>query len=292
MSFRDTLLGLLVVFIWGTNFYFMKMALVQLSPLTMGFMRFFFLLFPTLFFLRRPPTSWRLLFYYSITIGFGQFALMFLAMKMGLASGLSSLLMQSQVFFTLVLVALVWGERLNRRQWLALMVGLGGLLTIGLGQFVGPQPLGALLVILGSALAWALGNLLVKHIGPVNGLALAVWGNVFTLLLFALTVPFSPGLDNFLREIRGISAFTLLAVFFQSYASSLLGYGSWGYLLAKYPAKLVAPLALLVPVVGLAIGSLFLHEPLNGYHWLGIGLMILGLALHVFSVDRSGGGKG
>lgn len=51
MNARDWLIAVGVVFAWGINFMFMKFALMDISPMVLGLLRFAFLLFPVIFFL-------------------------------------------------------------------------------------------------------------------------------------------------------------------------------------------------------------------------------------------------
>ena len=56
----------------------------------------------------------------------------------------------------------------------------------------------------------------------------------------------------------------------------------WGKLLQRYPVAEVAPLTLLVPVVGLLAARLLLDEQVQRMQWLGIALVLLGLLVNLF----------
>ncbi|OPH38293.1 hypothetical protein B5J94_03925 [Moraxella lacunata] len=49
MNKKDTLLAGAVIFLWGINFYFIKLVLNEVSPMVLGFLRFVFLLLPAIF---------------------------------------------------------------------------------------------------------------------------------------------------------------------------------------------------------------------------------------------------
>ncbi|HNO64788.1 MAG TPA: EamA family transporter, partial [Tepidiformaceae bacterium] len=68
---------------------------------------------------------------------------------------------------------------------------------------------------------------------------------------------------------------------YQSAGNTMFGYGIWGWLLAKHPAAAITPMALLVPVFGMASAALFLDEPLPGWKLAAAGLIIAGLAMNV-----------
>jgi O-acetylserine/cysteine efflux transporter len=72
------------------------------------------------------------------------------------------------------------------------------------------------------------------------------------------------------------------AVIWQAVGNSLFGYAAWAWLLARHPAALVTPLALLVPVFGLATSFLWLGEPMPGWKIIADGLVMAGLALNLF----------
>ena len=73
LSGPHALLALAIVLVWGTNFTIAKLALGQLPPVFFTALRFFFVVFPALFFLRRPAVPWRLLAAYGLLTGAGQF---------------------------------------------------------------------------------------------------------------------------------------------------------------------------------------------------------------------------
>ena len=104
----------------------------------------------------------------------GQFSLLYLALAMGMPAGLASLVLQVQVVFTIVVAALVLGERSTPRQVVGTVVGTVGLLVVAAG-FGASAPILPLLVTVGAALAWAIGNVIVRTAKVESGLSLVVW---------------------------------------------------------------------------------------------------------------------
>ncbi len=104
MPLTHLLLALAVVAVWGSNFVVIKFGLTELPPLLLATLRFALSALPWLFFIRRPAVAWRYLVSYGVFIGL-MFGLLFLAMRADISPGLASLLMQSQVFMTMLLVA-------------------------------------------------------------------------------------------------------------------------------------------------------------------------------------------
>jgi O-acetylserine/cysteine efflux transporter len=111
LSLRDTLLALLVVFVWGTNFVVVRWGLDMLPPLMMAAIRFALVLFPAIFFLKKPDVSWKLLGLYGFCLGTGQFGMLYMAMDGFISPGMASVVMQTQVFFTIAIAAQRTGEK-------------------------------------------------------------------------------------------------------------------------------------------------------------------------------------
>lgn len=289
MTVKDSLIALSVVLVWGVNFFFIRLGLTEATPMVLGLLRFVAVLFPAVFLVKKPNVAWYWLAAYGLTISFGQFALMFTAIAVGMPTGLTALLLQAQVFFTILMAALIWREPIKGKHWLAMAVAVVGLTLIGIGQHNGAVPLLGLLLVLLAALSWAVGNIIVKRIGRVDPVALVVWGNVVCLLPFALCAVAQSGVDGVWQQISHMNWQGWLAVAFLAYMASLVGYVSWGSLLARYPASKITPLALLVPVVALLVAYVFLHEALNAWQWVGVGVVMAALCIQVFDLRKNHG---
>ncbi len=100
----------------GLNFVVIKLGLHNMPPLMLAGLRFMLVAFPALLFVARPAIPLRLLLGYGLTISFGQFAFLFCAIGLGMPAGLASLVLQAQAFFTIILGAFVFGERLQGKQ--------------------------------------------------------------------------------------------------------------------------------------------------------------------------------
>ena len=121
MSRKDGVLALLVVVVWGLNFVVIKVGLHNMPPLMLAGLRFMLVAFPAIFFVARPKVPLNLLLGYGLTISFAQFAFLFCAINFGMPAGLASLVLQAQAFFTIVLGAFTFGERLHGKQ----LAGIG-----------------------------------------------------------------------------------------------------------------------------------------------------------------------
>ena len=78
LPLRHALLALAVVAIWGANFVVIKSALATMPPLLFATLRFALAFLPAALFVARPTVPWRTLAAYGVSIGAGQFGLLFL----------------------------------------------------------------------------------------------------------------------------------------------------------------------------------------------------------------------
>lgn len=274
------LLALAVVSIWGTNFVVIKYALGDLPPLLFAALRFSMALVPALFFLRRPAVGLGNLALYGLLIGVGQFGLLYIAMNGHISPGIASLVVQTQVFFTIGLSMRLNGERVRPFQWLALLLATVGVLNILQHTDGTTTALGLALVLL-AAFSWAGGNMAAKQGNPASMLAYVVWSSAFAILpLFALAFAFE-GADAIAAGLRRADLATWAAVAWQAWGNTLFGYVAWGWLLARHPAATITPMALLVPVFGMGASALLLGEALPAWKLVSAALVMAGLALNL-----------
>jgi O-acetylserine/cysteine efflux transporter len=298
LSWRDALLALAVVAVWGTNFVVVKIVLGALPPLLLAGLRFLVVFLPAAFFLPRPGSRtrdggtgkvpWSNLAIYGLAIGPGQFGFLFVAMNGHISPGLASLVVQMQVFFTIGLSVWRTGETVARHQIAALLLALAGMGVIalhsgGLGSHNGTT-LAGLGLALTAGLGWAVGNQAAREQArraPMDMLAYVVWSSLFAappLLALSLLLEgwgvIRHGLSQATPAIWAI-------VIWQSAGNTMFGYTVWNRLLARHPAALVTPASLLVPVFGIGASALFLHEPLQAWKIGASLLVIAGLAVNI-----------
>ena len=280
LSARHLWLALVVVAIWGSNFVVIKLALAHLPPLLLATLRFALAALPLVLLVRRPPVSWGNLALYGLTIGVGQFGLLFYVMTRHISPGLASLVIQSQVFFTVGLSMLLSGERVRPFQLVAALIAVAGIVLIASRSDGQTTPLGLVLT-LAAALSWALGNIASRAAGPVNVLAYVAWSSLLAvppLAALSLTLEGWPRIAAGLAEADWA---TWAAVLWQSIGNTIFGYGVWAWLLARYPAATVAPFSLLVPVFGMGASAALLAEPLPPWKLAAAALVMGGLALNL-----------
>jgi O-acetylserine/cysteine efflux transporter len=281
MSPRDLILALFVVTVWGVNFVAIRWGVDEVAPLLMTALRYLLAAIPAVFFIKRPAVGWKVLIGYGFAIGVAQFGLLFLSIKLGMPAGLSSLVMQLQAFFTIGLAVVFLGERPSPLQWVGAAVAFAGIGLIGAERLEGAA-LVPLLMTIAAAFFWGVGNIITKRAGRIDMLAFVVWSSLVPPLpLLGLSLIFEgPGaIPEAMADLTWQGGGSLL---FIAYAATLFGYGMWSVLLSKYPAGLVAPFSLLVPIAGIGSAALLLGETISGIEVIGSALVFIGLLVNVF----------
>jgi len=287
MPLAHLLLALAVVAIWGTNFVVIRLGLDTFAPYTFAALRYTFSVLPFVFFIRRPAVSWGKLAAFGALIGVGQFGLLFWAMRSDISPGLASLVIQSQVFFTIAFAAALHRERLRRLQWPAFALAITGLAIVAMHVSAGAGvTLFGVALVTAAAISWAAGNLVARAAGRVDALGFIVWSSPFAAVpLWAITLAVD-GPTAVGAALAHASTTAWAAVAWQSVGNTLFGYGAWNWLLARHPASTVTPTALLVPVFGMSASALALHEGLPAWKLGAAALVMGGLALNVLATRR------
>lgn len=281
LPWLHVLLALAVVAVWGTNFVVIRIGLDHLPPLTFAALRFTFALLPAVFFLKKPDVPWRNLAAYGVLIGAGQFGLLYIAMSGFISPGLASLVVQTQVFFTIGLAMWLAKESIRSFQLVALALAAVGLVVIVAHTDASVTPLGLILVLIAAA-SWAGGNAFSKAAGKVNMLAYVVWASLFSVPPLLVLALIFEGPQAMIQGVRAADTATWAAVLWQSVGNTLFGYAAWGWLLSRHPAAVITPMAMLVPVFGMGASAIWLGESLPPWKLLAAGLVMSGLAINIF----------
>lgn len=282
LSTSHLLLALAIVAVWGTNFVVIKVSLEAFPPFLFAALRYIFALLPVVFFLPRPKVPWVNLCIYGLATGVGQFGVMYYAIDGQISPGLASLVIQTQVFFTIGFAMIFARESLRLYQAIAVGVAMIGLVIIALHTDASTTFLGLGLVVF-AGFSWGIANTVSRRAGAINMLAYVVWASMFSippLLLMAFV--FEGGWEPLWVSMAAAPAGAWAGVLWQAWANTLFGYAAWGWLLSKYPAAVVAPAPLLVPIFGMGASAYFLSEPLPPWKIMAAGLVITGLMVNLF----------
>ncbi len=296
-----TALAVLVTFIWGVNFTFIAWGLESFPPLMLTALRFFFTAVPLVFFLK-PPTFNRTLLIYAIGTFVMQYAFVFTAMHLGASPGLTALLLQMQIFITVLLSYFILGEAVSRMQVIGMMVGVLGLGVIAL-NLGGDMPVAGFVCILIAAVGWSFGNIASKQASAqatlkaaqqktatapttvknktsaLSALALVAWGALIACVFLTLSSLIFETDAWQLATFTEASMKSWLSLGFIVYISTLVGFGLWAHLLSQNTASKVMPFALLVPVFGMTTSVVLTGEVVTWWKMLAMILILSGLLL-------------
>lgn len=282
LSLRAIVVILLVTAIWGFNFVVIKVGVDGIPPFFLAALRFSLCVFPAIFFVRRPPVSWSLLASYGLLLGLGEFGFLFLAIKLGAPSGLSSIILQSQAFFTVILAALALRERIRACSVAGMAIAGFGLALIARSSLLDATSALALVplaMVIAAAFCWASANIVAQRMPKADGLSLMIWSSAFSPLpLFALSLAFER--SAVVSSLAAIRPITVGALVYLVVLSTLFGYGAWNQLIMRHGAKKIAPFSLLIPVFGVVSSAVVFHERFTRTDVAAACAVLLGLAIH------------
>jgi O-acetylserine/cysteine efflux transporter len=278
----------LVSAVWGFNFVVIKVGVSAVPPLMLAALRFLFSALPAVFLVKRPTAPMKSVAAYGLLLGLGEFGFLFTAIKLGAPSGLSSILLQSQAFFTAVLAAVFLKERLRAHNVAGMIVAIAGLAVFALSSSAGAasaatglsMPLLGMILLAG--LGWAGANIAARKMPGTSALSLMVWSSLFSPLpLAALSFGFE-GPAAIAAAFSRLQPLTIGALAYLVILSTLLGYGLWNHLIMRHGAGRIAPFSLMVPIFSLSAAALVLGETFGPIDAAGAGLVLAGLLIHVF----------
>jgi O-acetylserine/cysteine efflux transporter len=277
-------LAVLVAAIWGLNFVIIEVGLDDFPPLLLSALRYLLAALPLVVLRGVPSVPWRWVIAVGVVIGVVKFSLLFIGMDVGMPAGLASLVLQAQALFTVVFAAFVLRERPAPSQWVGLAVAFGGLALVAGGLEGAATPTGFALVVAAAA-AWGVANLVLKRAAPPDPLRFMSWLCVVPPLpLLCLSLAFE-GPGEIGHALARVDLGGIGAVLYIAFAATTVGWALWARLMGLYPASMVAPFALLVPIFGLAFAALLLGEPV-GAREIAAAVLVLGGVMLTLKAPR------
>lgn len=278
MTFLDRIALAAVMVIWALHFIVGKIGLSQFPPLFLIAIRLAIvaLLLAPFLFRSRPP--FRQLIGFALSLGVLHYGLLFAGLS-GVDAGPAAIATQLTVPFGLILAALFFREPLTPWQGLGMAGSFAGVWLLAGEPRVAPS-LGSLLLVVSSSLAWAVASIQIKRAPPINPFVFNAWvAALASPVLFVASFAVEDHHARILAEAdwRGWSA-----VLFSAVLASIVSWGMWYYLLAKYEVGRIVPLTLLVPVMAVALAVLLRGEPVTWEIVAGGLLTVAGVAvIHV-----------
>jgi drug/metabolite transporter (DMT)-like permease len=204
-----------------------------------------------------------------------------------LSAGLTALFIASiPIFITLLEAALPGGSSMNKMGWAGTFTGFAGLALLTSrsirGQSLSSANALACAALMIAAIAWAVGSVLSQRMSmKASPLVSSTWQMLIAGSINMLIGVICGGLRSS-HWTRGAWLATLyLAIF-----GSLAGYTSYMFLLRNVRLSTVATYAYVNPIVAVLLGWALLHETLHGSEWLGMGIVLVSVAVVIASKPR------
>lgn len=286
-SWRLTLALLIVYLVWGTTYYALAVAMQTLPPVLMNGARFIAAGLAMLAIARWQglawPTAaqWRASALIGGLMAFAAMALVVLAQKAGIGSGL-----MATVVTTMPMWLALWtrwgGERVPLTSWLGLVLGAAGAGLLALEGDFSTTLLGTLCAF-GAPLAWSLGSYASRKLAlPPPAMASAAQWLLGGLLCTLAALLFEPGARTF--QWAQVSMASALAWLYLVVMGTMVTLNAYLWLLKNTSAALAGSYSFVNPVVALAVGVGLGGERLTG--WVFVALPLIGVALALILYGR------
>ena len=278
MKLSHLLLALLCAALWGYGFVPSKYGAAHMPPLLFLALRFALIALLTIWFAPIPRGHWRPLISYSLALGVGHFALLYIGLRLGVEATTASLIWLSQVPLTTLLAFFVLGDRPSLRTSIGMAITLAGSVLLIAEPHIAGEPLAITLVVL-SAVMWAVAAIQAKRLPQLSPLALNAWMALISLpvLIVLSALLESDQYGEFLVPDWRLHA----SLVYMAVLSSIVGYGIWFYLLRRHAVSRTAPFLLLVPIIGVVSSIATLGEPFSWRTALSGLITLIGVALIV-----------
>ena len=274
---------LLLAFIWGWSFLFIKVAVEGMTPTTVAFLRIALgatVLRLWLWWRRAPGFADPAVRRWAAVVGLVGSAVPFTLLAWGeqrISSALTAVLNASTPLFTAIAASALAAERLRRPQVAGLLVGIGGVsVAAGLGasDLTGSSVAGGLASVGAGACYGLAFTLMRKHLSaipPAVAAAGQLTAGAVLLAPFALVTSITDGFD---LTWRRAGAILLLGVVGTGLAY-LLNYR----IVADLGATRASLVTYVIPIVAVVVGVVVLDEAFEARIVVGGVLIIAGIAL-------------
>jgi len=290
-----------IYLVWGSTYFGIAVAIETIPAFLMAAIRFTLagLIVIAFDLLRHPdarrwPSRRQLVDSFivgALLLGVGNGFVAF-GQSLEVPSGVTAILIEMTPLWFALLGWLYFRQRLP-----GLVVGAIALGAVGTALLIWPEGEGAsrfdplgILVLLLAEVGWVHGSFYSQRRAQLPASALSASGiqmlaggavMVVEALVTGEPARFHP---------ESISTASLLALGYLIAFGSMLAYTSYAWLLQKAPLSLVATHAYVNPVVAVALGTVFLHEPLSPRTIVAAAVILVAVAIIVTARDRLGSG--
>lgn len=282
MKFIDVLMAISVAVIWGMGFVVAKSGMDHFSPILLMALRFTLTSICLIWFFRPPLDLLKRLFWIALVSASIQYSLTFTGVQ-GIDASTSALLIQLEVPFGLLAAWLLLGEKISLKQTVGMVIAFAGAVLI-VGEPKLSNDLLSVLLLIGGAFTWAIGQVMIKKLGVEGGFILitgiAIWA---TPQLFISSFLLE---TNQIEQIITAPTEAWLAVAYLGLVMTALAYAMWYRLLNLYSVNKVMPFLLLLPLTSVVGGIFFLNESLTLKITMGGILTLIGVAVITVKFKR------
>lgn len=271
MTFRHFLAVLFVVLVWAFNVIAIKMGVTELPPLFMTMLRFVVVAAIVVPFTRVNKAQFKSVAIQAFTFGFLHFSLLFVGTQYTDA-GTAAVLVQLGTPFAMILAVFFLHEKLRLIQVFGITLSFVGVFYLS-GSPSSSSWMALVLLII-SALGWAITNIIVKKSPKIHPLTMAGWMSFLAIPIVGLSTLLVE--HDQITMLMNASWKGWFAVLYSAIASSIVAYSVWYWLLKIYPVNKVVPYSLLNPVFAIFLGYLILGDNLDTYKMIGAAFIIGG----------------
>lgn len=285
IPWKANLAFVLLCFFWGTTYLGIKVAVIYVPPFMLSGLRHLIagILFVGIMMLRGEKMPGKEVFGRLLLIGLlmivGGNAIVCWA-EQYISSGLAAIIgALAPIYITLLSILFFKGFRVSFLIIIGLCMGVGGVMAIfynHLADFSNPQyRLGIILMLLAN-ISWAFGSVFIKRYPVTINMFMAVGLQMIMagLINMGLSALFQESSHLASMELNGWLSILYLVVF-----GSLVGYGSYYYVISYYPPARVSIHSYINTIVAVSLGWLLLNEKLNEFTVLAILVILSGVIL-------------
>jgi drug/metabolite transporter (DMT)-like permease len=278
---------------WGCNWPVLKIGVTELAPLTFRAITLPFAAFGLLTIAKLSgesvavPRAWwlrvALLALFNIT-GWNVFVVFGVQ---HLPAGRSSIIAYTLPIWSVLFSLWLLHEPLSGRKIAGLLAGIAGL-TVLLGDEVlnvQRAPVGTLLI-LGAAISWGLGTVLLRRWAPpLPHTALTGWMMLLGWIPIGIVAPIVD--MHPWSSLATMSGAAWFAVLYNIFMSGAIANWTWFRMARSLPVAVSSLSSLPVPVVGVFSGMLFLHEHPGPSEFVALALVLVSVASVMWPVRAS-----
>ena len=274
----DFLLGISVALVWGVGIVFAKAAIEHFPPILLMALRFSVTALALMWFFKMPRNILLPLTGIAFISAAVQYSLTFTGLTR-LDAGLAGLIVQLEVPFLTLLGAILLKEHTSFVKWIGMLLAFIGVYFISNNPTAVVDIYGILLII-GGAFSWALGQVFIRKLKDIDGKTLTAWIAILaTPQLYIMSFIFESGQIQAIKEANWVVWSTVI---YLGLIMTALGYGMWYSLIRRNPVSKVAPFLLLLPIFTMLGGIFLLGESPSPNMLIGGGIILCGVGIIVF----------